>query len=50
VADLDLFIDAVRRVVDGGSVLAPAVVSQMLARRCEGPLDQLTDREREVLA
>ena len=50
VADLDRFIDAVRRVADGGSALDPEVVSQMLARRSAGPLDQLTPREREVLA
>ena len=50
VADLDRFIDAVRRVADGGSALDPEVVSQMLARRSAGPLDQLTAREREVLA
>src|SRR5262249_24759877 len=45
VADIDRFIDAVRRVAEGGSVLAPEVVSQMLARRSTGPLDQLTSRE-----
>ena len=50
VADIDRFIDAVRRVADGGSVLDPEVVSQMLARRATGPLDELTPREREVLA
>jgi DNA-binding NarL/FixJ family response regulator len=50
VADIERFIDAVRRVADGGSALDPEVVSQMLARRSAGPLDQLTGREREVLA
>jgi DNA-binding NarL/FixJ family response regulator len=50
VADIERFIDAVRRVADGGSALDPEVVSQMLARRSTGPLDQLTRREREVLA
>ena len=50
VADLERFIDAVRRVAEGGSVLDPEVVSRMLARRSAGPLDQLTRREREVLA
>jgi DNA-binding NarL/FixJ family response regulator len=48
VADLERFIDAVRRVAEGGSVLDPEVVSRMLARRSD-PLDQLTPREREVL-
>ncbi|MBV9680230.1 MAG: response regulator transcription factor, partial [Solirubrobacterales bacterium] len=50
VADLERFIDAVRRVAEGGSVLDPEVVSRMLARRSAGPLDQLTRREHEVLA
>src|SRR5947209_3749472 len=50
VADLERFLDAVRRVGEGGSVLDPEVVSQMLARRSAGPLDLLTPREREVLA
>jgi DNA-binding NarL/FixJ family response regulator len=50
VAEVDRFIDAVRRVDDGGSVLDPEVVAQMLGRRREGgPLDTLTEREREVL-
>jgi DNA-binding NarL/FixJ family response regulator len=50
VAEVDRFIDAVRRVDDGGSVLDPEVVAQMLGRRREsGPLETLTDREREVL-
>jgi DNA-binding NarL/FixJ family response regulator len=51
VADIDRFIDTVRRVADGGSALDPEVVSQMLARRrSDDPLDKLTPREREVLA
>jgi len=50
IAEVDRFLDAVRRVADGGSVLDPEVVAQMLGRRREaGPLDTLTDREREVL-
>ncbi len=50
VAEVDRFLDAVRRVADGGSVLDPEVVAQMLGRRREaGPLDTLTEREREVL-
>jgi DNA-binding NarL/FixJ family response regulator len=49
VADLDAFIDAVRRVADGGSALDPDVVARMLGRRRD-PLDELTAREREVLA
>jgi DNA-binding NarL/FixJ family response regulator len=51
VADIDRFVDGVRRVAEGGSVLDPEVVSQMLGRRrADGPLDTLTPREREVLA
>ena len=50
VAEVDRFLDAVRRVADGGSVLDPEVVAQMLGRRREsGPLDSLTERESEVL-
>jgi DNA-binding NarL/FixJ family response regulator len=51
VADIDRFVDGVRRVAEGGSVLDPEVVSQMLGRRRgRGPLDTLTPRERDVLA
>jgi DNA-binding NarL/FixJ family response regulator len=51
VADVGRFVDAVRRVAEGGSVLDPQVVAEMLGRsRPAGPLDTLTEREREVLA
>ena len=50
VADVERFVDSVRRVADGGSALDPEVVSQMLGRRrAEDPLAELTPREREVL-
>lgn len=51
VADLDRFVEAVRRVAAGGTVLDPEVVRQLLGgRRVAGdPLDALTPREREVL-
>ena len=50
VSDVDQFASAVRRVGEGGSALDPAVVSQLVGRRrAEGPLDELTPREREVL-
>jgi DNA-binding NarL/FixJ family response regulator len=50
VADVERFIDAIRRVATGGSALDPEVVSQMLGRRrVAGPLNELTPREREVL-
>jgi DNA-binding NarL/FixJ family response regulator len=51
VAEIDRLSDAVRRVAAGGSVLDPEVVAHMMGRRREeGPLDALTDREREVLS
>ena len=50
VADIDTFTDAVRRVASGGSALDPEVVSLLLGRRREDPLEALTPREREVLA
>jgi DNA-binding NarL/FixJ family response regulator len=51
VADVDAFVDAVERVAAGGSALDPEVVGRMLGRRrTHGPLDDLTPREREVLA
>ena len=50
VADVERFIDSIRRVASGGSALDPEVVSQMLGRhRAAAPLDELTPREREVL-
>jgi DNA-binding NarL/FixJ family response regulator len=50
VGDVDAFLDAVRRVSEGGSALDPEVVSQLMGRkRRDDPLDELTAREREVL-
>jgi DNA-binding NarL/FixJ family response regulator len=50
VGDLALFTDAIRRVARGGSALDPEVVQRMVGRRREqGPLDELTPRERQVL-
>jgi len=50
VADIDAFVDALRRVGARGSVLDPEVVAQLLGRRRgDDPLDRLTPREREVL-
>jgi DNA-binding NarL/FixJ family response regulator len=44
------FLEAVRRVADGGTALDPEVVAQLFRRRREdGPLERLTPREREVL-
>jgi DNA-binding NarL/FixJ family response regulator len=50
VCELERFVDALRRVAQGGSALDAQVVSQLLRRRPEGPLDALSAREREVLA
>ena len=50
VGDVDGFVDAVRRVGDGGSALDPEVVSRLLGRRRRSdPLEGVTPREREVL-
>ena len=50
VADVEVFVDAVKRVAAGGSVLDPEVVSQLLGRaRRDDPLENITPREREVL-
>jgi len=48
VGELRDFLDAVRRVAEGGTALDPEVVRQLVARR--GPLAELTPRERDVLA
>jgi DNA-binding NarL/FixJ family response regulator len=50
VSDVEQFASSVRRVAEGGSVLDPDVVSQLIGRRRrDDPLEQLTPREREVL-
>jgi len=49
VADVHDFLDALRRLADGGTALDPEVVAQLLARS-HRPHDQLTPREGEVLA
>ena len=50
VADVDRFVDSVRRVAEGGSALDPEVVAQLVGRaRRDDPLAELTPREREVL-
>ncbi len=50
VAEVRDFVDAVRRVAEGGTALDPEAVSQLLGQRDDGPLDELTPRERDVLA
>jgi DNA-binding NarL/FixJ family response regulator len=50
VADIDGFVDAVRRVAEGGSVIDPEIVAHLVGRRRRrDPLAALTPREREVL-
>ena len=50
VLHVDDFVEAVRRVGDGGTALDPEVVAQLFSRRrAAGPLARLTSREREVL-
>ncbi|WP_123560875.1 response regulator transcription factor [Kitasatospora cineracea] len=51
VARVAEFLDALARVADGGTVLDPQVIAQLLAgQRREGALGALTARERELLA
>jgi DNA-binding NarL/FixJ family response regulator len=46
----DQFVDAIRAVAGGGTVMDPEVVSKLLGRRArDEPLSRLTAREREVL-
>ena len=50
VFDVDDFLDALRRVAEGGSALDPEVVATLLApRREHAALERLTPRERDVL-
>jgi DNA-binding NarL/FixJ family response regulator len=51
VADVEDFAEAVRRVARGGLVIDPDVIARLVGRRRRpGPVDDLTDREREVLS
>jgi DNA-binding NarL/FixJ family response regulator len=51
VLDADDFVAALQRVAAGGTVVDPALVAQLVGRaREDDPLDELTAREREVLA
>jgi DNA-binding NarL/FixJ family response regulator len=49
IMDVGDFVDAVRRVAEGGTALDPEVVAQLFSARRHGPLEQLTPRELEVL-
>jgi DNA-binding NarL/FixJ family response regulator len=51
VSDVAVLVDALQRINEGECVLDPTIVSRLIGRpRDESPLDELTEREREVLA
>jgi DNA-binding NarL/FixJ family response regulator len=51
IADVEEVVDAVRRVAAGGSVIDPEVVAQLVGRRrTRDPVQELSERERQVLA
>ena len=51
ITDLDEFLDTVERVCRGSSVVDPSLVQELVAaRNVDDPLEELTAREREVLA
>src|SRR4029450_7421532 len=48
--DVAILVDALRRIGDGETVIAPTIVSRLVGRRRrEDPLEELTPREKEVL-
>ena len=50
VLDVDEFVDSLKRIAAGGSVVDPGLVQTLVnARRADDPLEDLTTREREVL-
>jgi DNA-binding NarL/FixJ family response regulator len=51
VSDVAVLVDALQRIAEGECVVDPTIVSRLVRRpREEGPLDELSEREREVLA
>jgi DNA-binding NarL/FixJ family response regulator len=51
VSDVDEFLDALRRITSGGSVVDPGLIQELVsARRRNDPLSVVSEREREVLA
>ena len=51
VTDIDEFIETLERIVNGGSAIDPVLVQELIsAQRRDDPLDEITAREREVLA
>jgi len=50
-ANTDELLDALRRLARGGSIVDPEVVARLLGRRRRAsPVDELSGREREILA
>ena len=51
VADVDELVDSLRRITEGGSVVDPALVQELISvHRRDDPLAALSPREHEVLA
>jgi DNA-binding NarL/FixJ family response regulator len=51
VSDIAVLVDALSRIAAGETVIDPTIVARLLGRnRAAGPLDDLTSRERDVLA
>ena len=51
VSHVQVLLDAMQRVADGECVVDPTIIARLVARqRNHGLLDELTDRERDVLA
>jgi DNA-binding NarL/FixJ family response regulator len=49
VSDVAVLTDALQRIVDGGCVVDPTIVARLMRRAGRTPIDELTDRERDVL-
>lgn len=51
VQDTDELVDALKRIQRGGSVMDPEVVARLMGRRkAQSPVDELSDREKEILS
>jgi DNA-binding NarL/FixJ family response regulator len=50
VSDVAVLADALHRIAQGECVIDPTIVARLVERRRAGPLEELTEREREVLA
>ena len=49
VSDIAVLTDALQRIHEGECVVDPTIVARLVRRRRNGPLSELTQREREVL-